>query len=150
MGFEMQQQQVERTLPETTLKRFFWLALFIAAQALLLASFFEPLQQKARILACDMVNIVVGILVYWLTPKWKLDYRIFAYVGVTFLLFLLMERFIEAGNFVPGMGRMQARLLIPLLMLIIVPLALVIGKKSKEESPRDVLESRDDEEIEWD
>lgn len=67
------------------------------------------------------------------------------------LLFLLMERFIAAGNFVPGMGRMQARFVLPLLMLIIIwPLALVIGKKSKEESPRDVLESRDDEEIEWD
>jgi hypothetical protein len=145
------QQQVERILPKTTLKRFFWLALFIAAQALLLASFFEPLQQKARLLACDMVNMVVGILVYWLTPKWRLGHRIFAYVGATFLLFLLMERFIDAGNFVPGMGRMQARFLMPLLLLIIIwPLASLIGKKTKEESPCDALESRDNEENEWD
>jgi hypothetical protein len=126
----MQQQQVERTLPETTLKRFFWLALFIAAQTLLLASSFNPLQQSARILACDMVSMVMGILVYWLTPKWKLHYRILAYVGVMTLLFLLMERFIAAGNFVPGMGRMSARFLLPLLMVIIIwPLASQRDKK---------------------
>ncbi|MBB6049618.1 hypothetical protein [Armatimonas rosea] len=140
----MQLQQAERSLPETTLKRFFWLALFIFAQALLLASFFSPLQQSARILACDMVNIVVGILMYWLTPKWKLHYRIFAYVGVMTLLFLLMERFIAAGNFVPGMGRMSARFLLPLLMVIIIwPLASLRDKNSQRDK-------KCDKEIEWD
>jgi hypothetical protein len=153
----MQQQQAERPLPEKTLKRFFWLTLFLVAQALLLASFFNPLQQSARILACDMVSVVVGILVYGLTPKWRIHYRILVYVGVMTLLFLLMERFIAAGNFVPGMGRMQARFLLPLLGLMILwPLASLRDKKSKldkkykEESLSDALKSRDDEEIEWD